>query len=134
MQNLIIYFLLFIFLLYTIFFAFIWKRKWKYLSTEKKKYFYKKLNSIKTFQSSKEKIIDCDKLYHKILLETGYKWDFWYILKQKPVIISNIDKIWELHKIRNSLVHDFLWYEEKFLDKKSNDFLNELEKLLQCIK
>lgn len=134
MQNYIIYFFIIIFLLVAIYFAFIWSKKSKKLDDKKIKDFQKKLNSIKKSVSSKEKIIDADKLYHKILQEAGYSGDFWSILKQKPILIWDLDTIWELHKIRNKLVHDFDNYDERLLLTKSNEFLKEIEKLLHKLK
>lgn len=134
MQNYIIYIFIIIFLLIAIYFAFIWWKKWKKLSKEKIKYFQKKLKQIGANISSKEKIIDSDKLYHKILQEAWYNWDFWEILKQKPIIIWDLDKIWELHKIRNKLVHDFDQFDERLLLTKSNEFVKEIEKLLNKLK
>lgn len=131
MQNYIIYILIIIFLLVAIYFAFIWWKKRKKLSPEKIKDFQKKLKQIGTNISSKEKIIDSDKLYHKILLEVWYVWDFWTILKQKPLVIDDLNKIWELHKIRNKLVHDFDNYAENLLREKSKEFSREIEKLLK---
>lgn len=134
MQNYIIYFLIIVFLLVAIYFAFIWWKKWKKLDDKKLKDLQKKLSIIKKSESPKEKIIDADKLYHKILQEAGYNWDFWSILKQKPIIIWDLDTIWELHKMRNKLVHDFDQYEERILLTKSNEFLKETEKLLHNLK
>lgn len=117
-----------------LYFAFLKIKNKKKLWIEKIKDFQKKLKQISTNFSSKEKIIDADKLYHKILLELWYKWDFWEILKQKPIVIWNIDKIWELHKIRNKLVHDFDNYEEVFLKNKSREFISEIENLVKGLK
>jgi len=134
MQNYIIYIFIIIIFLVVIYIAFIWWKKSKKLSFEKIKDFEKKVKQIKANISSKEKIIDSDKLYHKILLEAGYNWDFWEILKQKPIIIWDSDKIWELHKIRNKLVHDFDNHAETFLRDKSKEYLKEIEKLLNKLK
>lgn len=133
MQNYIIYILIIIFLLVAIYFAFIWWKKWKKLSKEKIKDFQKKLKQIGVNISSKEKIIDADKLYHKILLEAWYNWDFWSILKQKPIIIWDLDKVWELHKVRNKLVHDFDYHDESFLQEISQSYYKEIEKLLKKV-
>ncbi len=133
MQNYIIYIFIIIFLLVAIYFAFIWWKKWKKLSTERIKDFQKKLKQIQSNISSKEKIIDSDKLYHKILQAIWYNWDFWEILKQRPIIIWDLDKIWELHKIRNKLVHDFDQFDERVLLTKSNEFVKEIEKLLKNV-
>jgi hypothetical protein len=67
---------------------------------------------------AKALIIDLDKLYHKILLGIGHEGDFGSILKSEPREIGDIGKIWELHKIRNKLVHDFSTFDEVFLKKK----------------
>jgi len=134
MQNYIIYFFIIILLLVATYFAFIWWKKSKKLDDKKLKDLQKKLNSIKKSVSSKEKIIDADKLYHKILQEAWYSGDFWSILKQNPIIIWDLDTIWELHKIRNKLVHDFDNHDERFLLTKSNEFLKEVEKLLHKLK
>jgi uncharacterized protein YutE (UPF0331/DUF86 family) len=60
-----------------------------------------------------------------------YKWDFWNILKTVPIVISDIDKIWELHKIRNKLVHDFDAISRYNLAKSEREYKEELEKLLK---
>lgn len=133
MQNYIIYIFIIIFLLVAIYFAFIWWKKRKKLSPEKIKDFQKKLKQIGANISSKEKIIDSDKLYHKILLEAWYNWDFWTILKQKPIIINDLDLIWKLHKVRNKLVHDFDYHDENFLQEISKTYQKEIEKLLKKV-
>ena len=89
----------------------------------------KKVSSKKV--SNKEKIIDYDKLYHKILLKAWYSGSFWDILKKTPREIQNINKIWELHKVRNLLVHE-IWY-PKWVDLEStaSDYKKEVSKLLK---
>ena len=131
MQNYIILFILIIFLLLGLYIEFIWFKRHKKLPEEKIKDFKKKLKQIENCTSNKEKIIDTDKLYHKILLECWYNWDFWKILKEKPIKIKNLDKIWELHKLRNKLVHDFDNFEEKMLITKSKEFVLEIENLIK---
>jgi len=134
MQSYVIYIFIIVFLLIAIYFAFFYSQKGKKLDDKKLKNFQKKLKQISLNTSSKEIIIYADKLYHKILEEIWYSWDFWEILKQNPPIITNLDKIWELHKIRNKLVHDFYNYDERFLLTKWNEFLKELEKILHKLK
>ena len=82
--------------------------------------------------SQKEKIIDYDKVYHKILLKAWYNGSFWDILKQNPREISDLNKIWELHKIRNHLVHE-MW-EPKWVDleETSQQYKKELSKILKA--
>lgn len=102
----------------------------KELSENQKKVFRKNLKSIKLLNSTKEKIIDYDKLYHQILIWLAYEWNFWDILKLKPEEINDLNKIWELHKLRNKLVHDLDWVEEAFLEKKVLEYEKEIKKLL----
>ena len=85
--------------------------------------------NMKVNKSDKEKLIDYDKLYHKILQKFWYNWTFWEILKTKPNEIWNLNKVWKLHKLRNKLVHDV---DEKI---KENLFLKvkEYEKEIEII-
>jgi hypothetical protein len=41
-----------------------------------------------------------------------------------------VDKIWELHKFRNKLVHDFDSFNMNTLNRKEKEYRAELEKLL----
>jgi len=100
------------------------------LSKEDKKYFFKVFKKIKSNISLKEIIVDYDKLYHKILLGLWYKWTFWEILKLKPKEIRDINKIWELHKLRNKLVHDFDLMSESMLKKKTIEYEKEINAVL----
>lgn len=123
-----------IFLLFSFYIAFFYfKKKQKKLDKDKLKSFEKILKKINLNSSNKEKIIDYDKIYHKILLELWYVWNFWDILKLNPKEISDINKIWELHKLRNKLAHDFDLLEEKILLSKQKEYLYEIEKLLNKI-
>lgn len=111
-------------------FAIIAKYSKQSLSKEDRKNFKKKFFEIKKLKSDREKIIFYDKLYHQIFLKLGYKWTFWDILKQKPIQIENLNKIWELHKIRNNLVHEFDEEIEKNLDKKVKEYEYQIEFIL----
>lgn len=113
--------------LYLIFFY-----KWYKKLQKNRIYYYKDLVS-KTDNSqisSKEKFITYDKLYHNILKETGYRWSFWEILKKKPSVINDINKIWELHKLRNKLVHDMDSIDEQKLSRQSINYKDEIFELL----
>lgn len=112
----------------TLILKFSWKKK---LTEADKKQYNKLLNKIETEKSDKQKIIDYDKLYHKILQSLWYKWDFWSILKTTPNEIKDINKIWELHKLRNDLVHDFNVYSKDVLKKASKDYKKELDRILK---
>lgn len=118
-------------LLLWIYFLFFYNSKKKL--TKKEITYYKTLSkevSIKSI-SNKEKIITFDKIYHDILKKSGYKWTFWEILKKKPIIIQDLNSIWELHKLRNKLVHEVEFNEEKLLEKQVKNYFNEIEKLLK---
>jgi len=103
----------------------------KKINSIKKIDFLNKLKKIKTNASLKEPIIDYDKLYHKILLELWYTGSFGEILKLKPVEVINLNKIWELHKLRNKLVHDFDNISEIILRKKTLEYEKEINTLLR---
>ncbi len=105
------------------------KKKW--ISENDRTFFIKQLKKISSNNSYKEQIIDLDKLYHKILQAFWYKWSFWEILKQKPIVIWNLNKIWELHKLRNKLVHDFDILSENILKEKSLNYQKEIVKILR---
>ncbi|MDD2907913.1 MAG: hypothetical protein PHH98_04700 [Candidatus Gracilibacteria bacterium] len=98
----------------------------KKLPKSRKVYLNRLLKTISKKESSKEKIIDYDKLYHKILVELGYNGTFGDILKLEPNEIGNINKVWELHKLRNKLVHDFDLIDEIFLKRKEEEYYREL--------
>lgn len=104
--------------------------KRKKLSKEKKDFLNKLFKEISLKNSSKEKIIDYDKLYHKVLIEMWYNWTFWEILKVEPNEIWDLQKIWDLHKLRNKLVHDFDFIDESHLKKREKEYKEELKILL----
>ena len=115
-----------------VFLVFKYTRK-KKLSDAKKKIFLKNFHRIKILSSSKEKIIDFDKLYHQLLKWIWYEGTFWEILKLEAKEISNLNKIWELHKLRNKLVHDFDLLEENILKKRALEYEKEIKRLLNII-
>jgi len=103
----------------------------KKIPKQRKAYLNKLFKDISIKNWSKEKIIDYDKLYHKILIEMWYDWNFWDILKLEPNEVWNINKVWELHKLRNKLVHDFDLIDEKVLQKAENEYFREIFFLLK---
>lgn len=116
-----------------IYLAFFWKKS-KKLDTQTLSKIKKHIAlTWKWNKSFKEQIMDYDKIYHNILKEIWYNWTFWEILKQKPIIIGDIQKIWDLHKLRNKLAHDFDNIEQKVLQRKSIEFKNEVNKLLKKV-
>jgi len=112
---------------------FIFRNKKKKLTTSQKKEISRFFNKIKKSKSNKEKIIDFDKLFHKILIELWYKWSFWEILKKEPKEVINLNKIWELHKLRNNLVHQFNNEKDDFLEKKVKEYVKEINLILKNI-
>lgn len=125
----IFWFIAFVFII-AIFILFKYWTKKKKLSSEIIKDYNKKFLYIKINISPKERIIDFDKFYHLFLKELSYEWNFSDILKQNPSEIKDINKIWELHKLRNKLVHDFDEQANSFLLKKANEYETEVKKLL----
>lgn len=126
MQWLLVSVILFSFL-FVIFSLFIAKNWFKRKLTKKERRHFKKIFlNIWKLKSAKEQIIEYDKLYHKILLALWYNWSFWEILKMEPIEISNINEIWNLHKIRNKLVHEFDEIDEKELKKLAKNYKKEL--------
>ena len=106
------------------------KRK---LSDSQKKVFLRNLKHISWLHSWKEKIIDYDKLYHMILKWLWYEGSFGEILKIKPEEVYSLNNIWELHKLRNKLVHDFDLLEERVLSKKAMNYEKEVKNLLSSV-
>lgn len=127
----ILIFIIIILFWIVIVYKYTWKKKW--ISQEKKEFLIKNFKRISTEIDKSNQIIHFDKLYHKILLEIWYEWTFWEILKNKPVEINNLNKIWELHKLRNKLVHDFDLLENVILSKKAGDYKKEIDILLKKI-
>ena len=127
-----IYYIIIFFVL-AIIILFIFRNKKKKLSANSKKEILRFFNEIKKSSSNKGKIIDFDKLYHKILLDLWYKWSFWNILKKEPKEILNLNKIWELHKLRNNLVHSFNWEKEDLLEKKQKEYIKEINLILKNV-
>ena len=107
--------------------------KAKKLSSYVKKELNKNFKHIKASNSSKERIVDFDKLYHKILIKLWYNWTFWEILKSKPKVINDLNKIWELPKLRNKLVHDFDLVSENILKNKASEYEKIINELLRRI-
>lgn len=130
-----IYFFIAIFLFLSVIFFWIsiiikTSRK-KRLTLDRRRYYKKILKQISSNISSKEKIIDYDKMYHKVLIDLWYTWSFWDILKQYPNEIDNINWVWELHKMRNKLVHEFDLLDENVLKKMASKYKKEIEKLIK---
>ncbi len=130
-MNFFILLVVFIIIIIFIFFlVYIYSRKSVLSDFDKKDLFNKYKKILNSNISYKEKIIDFDKLFHLILQKIGYIWSFWDILKQNPKEIININKIWELHKLRNKLVHDFDLLSDSILRKKVREYEYEIKRIL----
>ena len=127
------YIIIFIIILFIWVFLIFKYTKANKLSSENVKLFNIQLKRLIENWSFKEQIIDMDKLYHKILQEIGYTWTFWEILKIEPSEIVNIQRIWELHKLRNKLVHDFDNLSQNVLQNKSLDYEKEIKRLIKKV-
>jgi len=103
------------------------------ISAQKKASFNKILKRTIVNKSHKEQIIDFDKLLHKIMQEIWYTWTFWEILKQEPVEIINLNSVWEYHKLRNKLVHDFDLMTQNTLKQKALAYQKEIKKVLSKV-
>lgn len=102
---------------------------WRKLHPQDARYFLKVLKDIESL-SVKEQIIQYDIVYHKILQKLWYGWTFWDILKRNPKEISDIQEIWRLHKLRNTLVHelDFIW---KNLPEEAQKYKTQISLMLK---
>ena len=127
----VLVFLVIIFLIIAFLILFRYRNTWKISKQDKKKFFLDKEKILNNKVSNKEKLIDLDKLYHLILKKIWYSWTFWEILKLKPREIVDINKVWELHKLRNKLVHDFDLISESSLKKKVLEYSHQIDKLLK---
>ncbi len=135
MSEAIIYIWIFVILLWFFIILTPWLLFKKKISIAKNRYFLKKINeTLKKRISLREKIIILDNILHNILLELWYKGTLWEILKKKPEYILNIEKIWELHKLRNTLVHNLdEEFSDNFLFLKIEEFNKQLKILLKNI-
>ena len=107
------------------------KKSRKKLNQEQIKSLKKLLKNIElNIDSTQHQILEIDKLYHKVIILAWYNWTFWEILKLNPKEITDINLIWELHKIRNKIAHDFDIMDQKTLLVKAKTYKKEVEKLI----
>lgn len=109
-----------------------WRGSHKTLSSAQWRQFMSHLQKTKKLQMHQQ-IIEYDKIYHHILKKLWYEGTFWEILKQSPQEIKNIQEIWELHKFRNTLVHDLRDLDERFIKKQSLKYSLITEKFIQQV-
>lgn len=83
--------------------------------------------------SYREQVVQYDKIYHHILKELGYEWSFGQILKRCPSEVKNLQEVWDLHKLRNSLVHDLKARDEKNLKKQAYKYRQICESFVRQV-
>ena len=107
------------------------KKSRKKLNQEQIKSLKRLLKNIElNINSAQHQILELDKLYHKVLREAWYNWTFWEILKLNPKEINDINLIWDLHKLRNKIAHDFDLMDQKTLLAKAKTYKKEVENLI----
>ncbi len=94
----------------------------KALKKDKKSYYEKEIQKVSTLPSPTEQIMRYDMIMHHILKDYGYSGTVGDQLKAKPRMISNLDAIWSLHKLRNKLAHSLETVSESLLEKKAREF------------
>ena len=83
--------------------------------------------------SSKQQVIEYDKIYHHTLKKLWYEWTFGEILEINPKEIKNINEIWELHKFRNTLVHELRDLDERYILKQWKRYRGVVEKFIKQV-
>ena len=79
-------------------------------------------------KSPSERMIACDKILSHILEDLGFHGTVADQLKQKPSILSrDLQEIWRLHKIRNTIAHELSSEFDEVGDPKS------FEKILRTL-
>ena len=71
-----------------------------------------------------------DIIMHHILKDYGYSGTVGDQLKAKPRMMNNLNAIWSLHKLRNKLAHDMGTVSADLLERKAQEFEEEILKLL----
>lgn len=118
-------------ILFGVFVAFFWKKRKKTgLSEERKQYYGREIRKTSAFPSPNERIMKYDTILNHILKDHGYSGTVSDQLKEKPIIINDIETIWNLHKLRNRLTHDMDTISKDVLERKSREFEKELNTLI----
>lgn len=94
----------------------------KHLKKDKKSYYEKEIQKVSTLPSPTERIMRYDMIMHHILKDYGYSGTVGDQLKAKPRMMSNLNVIWSLHKLRNKLAHDMGTVSVDLLEKKAQEF------------
>ena len=103
----------------------------KNLKKNKKEYYEKEIQKISLLPSPTERIMRYDMILHHILKDYGYSGTVGDQLKAKPRMITNLDAIWSLHKLRNKLAHDMGTISPDLLERKGDEFEKVVLNLLK---
>ena len=111
---------------------------WKMLHTKKlspgqKKKMRESLGQIQSL-SCRDQIIKYDILLDDLLTQLHYKGSLGEKLKKNPSILDgNINTIWRLHKLRNTLVHTLAPQSEVLLQKEARVYHKLLVSVLDAL-
>lgn len=86
----------------------IWLKKFKKagLAEGDRKFLLKKWQEIKRDPDLRHQIINADKILDKLLEKRGYQGNVGDKLKQSKAHFSDLDGVWNAHKLRNKLAHE----------------------------
>jgi hypothetical protein len=86
----------------------IWLKKFKKagLAESDRKFLLKKWQEIKKDPDLRHQIINADKILDKLLEKRGYEGNVGDKLKQSKAHFSDLDGVWNAHKLRNKLAHE----------------------------
>lgn len=100
------------------------------LNKWKKDSYRKKIINLEN-ASAEKRIINYDSLLSNILKDLWYTWTLWEQLKKKPICINNdLNEIWELHKLRNTLAHEVEEFDQRRLESKAKRYESVLKNLI----
>jgi hypothetical protein len=102
----------------------------KSLSSQRIRYFQSEIRGCKKL-SPTERIMRYDAILHFILEDYGYSGTVGDQLKAKPTMIGDLDRMWDLHKLRNHLAHEMKPIAHHVLESRSKLFEKELLRLLK---
>jgi hypothetical protein len=77
----------------------------KRIPDAQRKYYLKIWNSLGQ-KSHKEAIMEADKILDKLLGHRGYAGSLGDKLKQADGVFTDLNSVWEAHKLRNKLAHE----------------------------
>jgi len=108
------------------------KIKFQKKISEKDKNFIKtKWQKITNTNNNNQAILDADKLLQISLQKIGIKGSVGEQLKNKNNKISNINEIWEAHKIRNKIAHEFFEPNEKETQLTLKKYKKTIEEIIK---